>query len=206
MAVSGLLVVVLGVSGIALFLRPSAGENGSLSLGGARTYYEALDLSSPREAATTFVDAFSRDDFMTVWLVLDRSAQSEWQQDFNLLRYFQLIDTDAFADFGNTLQAEFFPSDTWESFDMWYLFDRLMLLADRYDAFLIDLGGQVTITGETVSAGSGFTDVIAKVAGIDGDVTLRMTQSPSGVWRVRQVIVVGGDAQSIPWSTPSTNP
>jgi len=204
MAVSFLLILALGVSGIALFSRPAASEGDGLSLGEARTYYEALELSSPSEAAATFGDAFGRNDFMTVWLVLDRSAQNEWQQDFNLLRYFQIIDIDAFPDLRASLQTEVLTIDTWESFDMWYLFDRMMLLADRHDAFLIDLSGEMTVTDETVE--EDHTDVSATVVGIDGVVTFRMAQAPSGRWRVVQVIVPGGDEESIPWSTPGANP
>jgi len=178
--------------------------SGSTALGGARTYYEALDLSSPQNAVTTFVDAFSRNDFMTVWMVFAPFAEDELRQDINLLQYAQVIDTGAIPDFRTAFMSEVFqPLAYWEFHEAWYLFDRMMLFAGRHDAFLIDLTGNVIVTDQKVEADH--TDVTATVAGIEGTVTFRMTLSPSGRWRVQQVIVAGGDTKSIPWSTPAAN-
>ena len=174
------------------------------SLGGARTYYESLDLSSPRQAVAIFADAFQRNDFMTVWLVLDADAQFHLQQALNLLQFGQFLDTAAFPEYQTALETQVFPFQSWDSHDLWEFFDRLMLMADRHDAFLINLGGRVSITGERPSAGE-YTDLIAEVEGIQGDVTFRMAQAPSGRWRVHQVIAPGGDGQSVPWSVPASN-
>jgi len=175
------------------------------SLGGARTYYESLDLASPRQTVATFADAFQRNDFMTVWLVLQADAQIHLQQALNMLQYGQLFDTVAFSEYRTALETEFVDILSWDARDAWYIFDRIMLFADRHDAFLIDLSGQVNVTGEGPSAGWGYTDLIAEVEGIQGDVTFRMTQAPSGRWQVFQVIVSGGEEQSIPWAVPTLN-
>jgi len=175
------------------------------SLGGARTYYESLDLASPRQAAATFADAFQRNDFMTVWLVLHADAQIPLQQALNMLQYGQLFDTVAFSEYRTALETEFLDILSWDSRDAWYIFDRIMLFADRHDAFLIDLSGPVNVTGEGPSTGWGYTDLTAEVEGIEGDVTFRMTETPSGRWQVFQVIVPGGEEQSIPWAVPTAN-
>jgi len=77
-------------------------------------------------------------------------------------------------------------------------------MADRHNAFLIDLSGQVKVTSESPNAGE-YTDLIAEVEGIQGDVIFRMAQAPSGRWQVFQVIVSGGEEQSIPWAVPTLN-
>lgn len=183
----------------------SAGCGGDNRLDGARTYYESLDLGSPLKAAETFADAFARDDFMTVWLVLQADAQIHLQQALNMLRYGQFFDTVAFSDYRTALETEFLDMMSWDTHDAWYIFDRIMLFADRHDAFLIDLSGEVDFSGESPGARWGYTDLIAEVEGIEGDVTFRMTETLSGRWRVYQVIVPAGDEQSIPWAVPTAN-
>jgi hypothetical protein len=170
----------------------------STTLDGARTYYESLDLSSPRHAVATFVDAFSRNDFMTVWLVFSPYAEDELRQDINLLQYSQIIDTEAVPNFQSLFMSEVVQHlYDWEFHEASYFFDRIMLFADRHDAYLIDLTEAVTVTGQLVEAD--YADVTATVTGIEGTVTFRMALSPTGRWRVQQVIVSGGDTTSIAW-------
>ena len=45
--------------------------------------------------------------------------------------------------------------------------------------------------------------MIAELEGVDGEVIIRLSKSPKGTWRVRQVIVPGGDETQIPWSVPT---
>lgn len=102
---------------------------------------------------------------------------------------------DSFADFPNEVERAM-SVDTMETTDIWFVFDRIMLLADRHDAFLIDLSGQVTLEATETA------EVLASVEGIEGEVVIRMTESPDGNWRVHQVIVPDGDEEVIPWSVP----
>ena len=169
-------------------------SNTEPALGDARTYYESLDLDSPLEGAQTFVKAFARDDFMTVYLVLDSAAQFAIHQHVNLIDYDALLDTSAVPDIDREM-ASLLSLDESETTDMWHLFDRLMMLAARNDAFLIDLGGEVSFDDEDDTS-----EVIATVAGIAGEVIFRMTESPSGRWRVHQIVTPGGDTNTIPWS------
>jgi hypothetical protein len=76
-----------------------------------------------------------------------------------------------------------------------------MMIADDHDAYLIDLSGEVTL-GEESQVGDD-VEVSSVVEGIEGEIRFRLVQSPSGRWRVFQVIVLGGDETAIPWSVPS---
>ena len=173
----------------------------------ARTFYETLDLETPESAVETFTDAFARDDFLTVYLVLSTRAQFFTTQYLNLMRYgnlFQIEHREAvFEDV--TVFAEGIGEG--EHADTgWYIFDQIMLAAKENDALLIDLSGEVTIIDSEDSESEwedDTLDVIAEVDGIDGEVIFRMVQSPSDRWRVLQVIVEDGDEEMVPWAVPS---
>lgn len=187
---------------VAAVVVPACGgdaQSGS-PLNGARTYYESLDLSSPEAFVRTFVDAFARDDFMTVWLTLDSQAQFRFHQLFNLLEFDQLLRSDQVDDFQARLR-DIADSQMNEMNDVWYVFDQVMLTASRNDAFLIDLSGETSLGAARTLAAT--AEVPAEVEGIEGEVLFRLTLSPSGRWRVHQVIVPGGDETSIPWSVPT---
>lgn len=164
----------------------------------ARTFYESLDMSSPMSTAEAFVEAFSADDYMAVWMLFDYFAQQEIWTTLNLLQYRQLIRSGDLPDrsvIGDELSAAI-----GENTDRWYIFDRIMLLADANDALLIDIVPVSLTAGESTGDRA---DVVAELEGIEGDVTIRLTKSPRGDWRVRQVIVPGGDETQIPWSVPT---
>ncbi len=192
---------LLIVSALALSLSCSSSQREQ-----PRTYYESLSLETPKTAVETFSDAFQRDDFMTVYLVLAPQAQFHWTQKIRLLNYRELFQVDgaefteisekAFPD--GVLEGEHFP-------DGWYYFDQLMLAAKERDALLIDLSGEVEITDTDASEtydGKDAVDVIATVEGIEGQITFRMVQAPSDRWRVFQVIVLDGDEEMLPWTMP----
>ena len=97
--------------------------------GDARTYYESLNLETPEEAVQTFADAFQREDFMTVYLVLDIEAQKrlrmENAQTFNWRHLIGETADKALKndiDFTRLLNIQISP---------WYFFDRIMLYAAR---------------------------------------------------------------------------
>jgi len=120
---------------------------------------------------------------------------------FDLLQWRNVIDTDAVPNRGSEI-ASVLSFDNLETTDRWYIFDEFMMIADRNDAYLIDLSGDVTL-GEESHVGDD-VEVSSVVEGIDGEVRFRLTQSPSGRWRVYQVIVPGGDETAIPWSVPTS--
>jgi hypothetical protein len=171
-----------------------------------RTYYETLELSTPEAAVMTFSEAFRRDDFLSVYLVLAPQAQFAIQQRMGLLQYEYL--------FQSEFRDEVFEDVTvfseglghGEHIDSgWYLFDQVMLSAKENSALLIDLSGEVKIidsmTSET-NGGDDAVDIIATVERIDEEVVFRMVQAPSGRWRVYQVILAGGDEEMVPWAVP----
>jgi hypothetical protein len=176
-----------------------------------RTYYDTLPLDTPTEAVETFVDAFQREDFMTVYLVLDYWAQKDVFRAGGRLDTELLVDVDAMQDQDLNLLGPAYNAH----FEVgWHLFDRLMLAGSAQDALLIDLSGDVSIIEtqdalpdarpDTNDLEVAVVDVRATVEGIDGEVVFRTTQSPvNDDWRVHQVIVPDGDTEQIPWSVPT---
>lgn len=197
LVIAAVSVLIVGLFSVIVF-GPGGGETSpvSPSLDG-RTYYESLDLSSPRSAVQTFTDAFAADDFMTVWLAFDAGAQLEVQDHFSMGAYDQLVDYDML---GAVVEGSPFPSlSEWESWDEWWMFDHLMLQADTHNAFLIDLSGSVTVTSENVNGDE--AELTANVQGVDGPVTFRLFESASNRWRVNQVTTGGRNPDAVPWST-----
>jgi hypothetical protein len=168
---------------------------------GARTFYESLDMSSPEAAVETLTDAFAADDFMTVWLMFDQLAQSRITTDINLLQYSRVIGPDAMDELRAWLSGET-TFESLENLDQWYMFDQIMMIADRNDGFLIDLSGDVTITDtEPIADTVPSVRVAATVEGVDGDVVFVATAMTQDRWRIRRISVAEGDP--VPLSIPS---
>jgi len=177
----------------------------------ARTFYESLDIYTPESAVETFVDAFEREDFFTVFLILSPSTQFLTENNIAALNYGELIQVESLEEAKEILAdtPQYQVRLEWEHGGAVasYLFDSIMLAAKQHSAFLIDLSGEVSILrSEQISDSSSDrskVDVITTVEGIEGDVIFRMEQAPSGRWRVRQVIVPDGNEEQIPWSVPT---
>jgi hypothetical protein len=207
------LAFVAGVFGSLAMTRVTAQEPSP------RTQYESFDLSTPEVAVQTFVDAFHQRDYAGLFLMFAPQTQTEWQGSISAFNIDQIIDpiaTDKLLDnfaFGfNHTETEHSPhlND--------YLFDSIMLLSEEWDAFLIDLRGDVEILrseDNTIPAYDdpelanddetplSVVDVITAVEGVEGEVTFRMVPTPSGRWQVMQVILSGGDEELLPWSVVS---
>jgi hypothetical protein len=176
----------------------------------ARTYYESLSLDSPESAVETFTNAFQKEDFFTVFLILSPSTQLRVENNINTLNYIELISVKDLAEAEKVLAntPQFQMLSEWEHLGAAssYLFDAIMLAAKQHSVLLIDLSGDMSISrSERIkgSDGSPKVDVFTTIEGIEGDVIFRMEQAPSGRWRVRQVIVSGGNEELIPWSGPN---
>jgi hypothetical protein len=177
----------------------------------ARTYYDTLDLSTPEESVKTFTDAFQKEDFMTVYMILDQSSQMNLVQKLRQWRYRELVRFEDGDDLEEVFEdvsciAEGLGSGEHSCGDMWYIFDEMMVSAKEKGILLIDLSGDVEIIDTENSethVGDDAVDVIAKVEGIEDEVVFRMVESKEGRWRVFQVIVAGGDEEIIPWSVPN---
>jgi hypothetical protein len=179
---------------------------GQFGDGQSRTFYETLDLDTPKSAVRTFTRAFQREDFMSVYLILATRTQFIIHQQINLMMYDQWFDTAYIEEIFEDVTVFSEGIGKAEHIDSgWYLFDQVMLAAKEHSALLIDLSGEVKIIDSYASEDIGdleAVDVVATVEGIDGDVVFRMVQAPSGRWRVYQVIVEGGDEEMIPWAVP----
>jgi hypothetical protein len=200
------LLVFLFVSICACDLSSLSGQS---NIDQPRTYYDSLDLSSPEDAVMTFSEAFHRDDFMTVYLVLAPRSQFIIHQRINLLDYGYLFSLKYKEKVLEDVLVFSEGLGQGEHIDMgWYLFDQIMLSAKENSALLIDLSREVKITDSKKSETNDdddAVDVITTVDGLDEVVIFRMVQAPSGNWRVYQVIATGGDEDMIPWSVPQTD-
>jgi len=175
--------------------------------GDARTYYESLNLETPEEAVQTFADAFQREDFMTVYLVLDVEAQKrlrmENAQTFNWRHLIGETADKALKndiDFTRLLNIQISP---------WYFFDRIMLYAARKDDLLIDLRGDLTILRSKDSRtpdGEPAADVIASVDGVSGEVIFRVVTDGDARWRVYMVGAPGEGVYSWPATSLDKSP
>jgi hypothetical protein len=167
-----------------------------------RTYYDSLALATPKEAVETFVAAYQRQDYMTVWLVLSDDAQLTWRKHMAMFNHHYLFQEDAVQDIYNKIPK---PGEGENSLEGWYIFDVLMLVGYEQKALLFDFTGKLTIleTEDSVTyLDEDAVDVITEVGGIEGEVVFRMVQAPSGKWRVFQVILPGGDEDIAPWAVP----
>ena len=171
-----------------------------------RTYYDRLDLDTPENAVKTFTEAFAKDDYPTVHLIFSKETQFRWRKvQQATFTYDHLLNPDYSDKVTEIIQESY---DNFEhNYPAWELFDNIMMAGDEYDAFLIDLNGEVTIIDTKPSQSElveeDTTDVIAEVEGIEGEVIFRMVETPSGKWRVVQVLVPGGDEGMFPWAVPS---
>ena len=172
-----------------------------------RTYYETLDLSSPESAIHTFVEAFSRDDFPTVWLVFEPSTQFMWYIRLTTFEYDALIKTDNWDEISMDIStfAKGLGEGEHSEADTGYLFDQFMLAARKHSAFIIDLTGSVQILSSEPSItrqDDPAIDVTVRIEKTEHEVTFRMVQSLSRRWRVYKVFVPGTEDGSPPWGIP----
>jgi len=173
----------------------------------ARTYYESLNLATPKDAVRTFTNAFKREDFMTVYLVLDAEAQKLLRiENARTFRWRHLIGETADEKLWDELDFEGIISTT---VDPWYLFDQVMLYAANKDDLLIDLRGDVDIlrSEESVTGEGGrAVDVIADAEGVSGKVVLRMVTDRDDRWRVYLVSAPDEGVDSWPSTALNASP
>jgi len=181
--------------------RESTDENGS------RTYYESLNLKTPEDAVITFSNAFQREDFMTVYLVLDAEAQRlqrfAWTSTFS---WEHLIGEEATEGLKDDLD---FGELTDTQYDPWYVFDQIMDYAAKEDDLLIDLRGDLNIRSIEESEslnGEGSAGVISNVDGVAGEVYFVMTTDRDGRWRVYSVSAPEEGVNSWPFEVPNSSP
>lgn len=165
-----------------------------------RTYYESLDLFTPEDTVSTFLTALKRENYPAAWLIFSVQAQEEWKDQYASLQstMFYREPEDWF-----NLYGEYFEFSMENRSGMW--FDRIMQFAKEIDILPINIRGSINILrteDSLTSTGETAVDVYTKIPGTVGEVIFRLTETPSGRWRVHQVIFPGGDEYIIPWSHP----
>jgi len=165
-----------------------------------RTHYDSLALETPEDAVMTFVDAFQRQDYPTVFLIFSPHAQTRFQRINATYNYDQAINEEVAAEIFELLP----PLSEWEHVHDGYVFDLIMLTAEGRDGLLIDLRGDVEIlrTEEASIEGEPAVDVIVTVEDIDGEVRFRMVQSATERWRVYHVAAPGSVDDNALWAMP----
>lgn len=166
-----------------------------------RTYYESLDLETPTDAVKTFISAYKKNDFFTVFLILSPESQSRWTANLRLFNYKGLTaikDPNEFHEIFDTAIKDY------EHHMDAYYFDMIMMAADNHQVLLFDFPGTTKILDEKEIEleGTKYVDIAVKVEEEIETMTFRMVQSPSQRWRVYQVILPGGDEDLVPWAIP----
>jgi len=173
----------------------------------ARTYYESLNLETPEDAVQTFAKAFQRQDFMTVYLVLDVEAQRlQRLENSRTFSWRHLIGKTADEGWMNDLDYEAIFDTT---MDPWYLFDQIMLYAANEDDLLINLRGELDILRSEESEtrdGVQAMDVIAGVDGVSGEVVFRVVTDRDSRWRVYLVSAPDEGVDSWPSTVLNQSP
>jgi hypothetical protein len=197
-------ILLLGLLIVAISCSTSESQTPTPETNGPRTFYDTLELDTPESAVQTFVDAYRRGDFLTVYMILSPQTQFQFEQDLMLLQD-HLYKIESEEKGREILLDTPYRDDSIEHFDSAYRFDTFMFSAKQHSALYIDLDGEVVIQETKVSEHAEYgpvTEVVTNVDGIDGPVVFRMRQSVSGRWRVLQVILPGGDEDLLPWAVP----
>lgn len=173
---------------------------GSIFANGARTYYEAIDLSTPEAAAGTFLSAWARRDYATASVALSPAAQRGWS-----------------AQISQTLSMQsLFPGDTGNAVirdSVWgrkdrsgfdevardpnLLFDDMLQAGERRGVLPFTLGPGMK-TDQPAVAGDQAT-VAVETDGRPAKMTLALLRLPSGRWKVDQILLPGADPALKPW-------
>lgn len=172
---------------------------GSIFTNGARTYYEAIDFSTPETAARAFLAAWARRDYPTVNVILSQSAQAGWVG--QITRTFSLrtlLPRQADAVMQESVYGPGGGSQ-WDELmtDPNLLFDNLMQTAERFDALPFTIGAAAKI-GTPAVAGDAAT-VPVKTEGRPAAIKLKLVRLPSGRWKLDQIVLPDADPTLKPW-------
>jgi len=175
----------------------------------ARTYYDSLALETPETAVESFISAYQKSDFQTVYLILSPRAQRTWQENYALLNWPLIIHVSSDDPQVRMVleETDIAKGEFEHSGETSYEFDEIMLAAQNHDLLLVDLSGTTKIKGTEPArdtVGHPATDVSVSSSQYEGDLIFRTVQAPSGRWRVYQVFLPGGNEDFVPWAISST--
>lgn len=188
-----------------IFIIAGCGQNlSNPPVSDARTYYDSLVLDTAEAAVHTFIAAYQKSDYQTVYLVLAPRAQRTWQENYALLNWPLLAHVKNHEEARVILEDTAIAQGKFEhSGETSYEFDEIMLAAEKHGFLPVDLSGNFKLQGtedtrDTV--GYPATDVLMQSTHYDDVVVFRTVQAPSGKWRVYQVILPSGNVDSVPWA------
>lgn len=170
-----------------------------------RTYLDSLDLATPEETVTAFIDAFVARDYFKAYFLLSPAAK---RAPFDPMQPLQLpillpgIDVEDLPGTGlhrNIPRADELAFDTMH--DPAIVFDRLLLAAERQGALPFVLQGasidEIGVIG-LASGPAAMPEVNVTVTAPADDLTFHLTQLPNNQWRIDQITWLG----SLDWARP----
>lgn len=174
----------------------------------ARTYYDSLALETPEAAVESFITAYQRSDFQTVYLIFSPRAQRMWQENYALLNWQLLIHVPTQNDprVRTLIEGTSIAGGKFEhSGETSYEFDEIMLGAEKLGLLWVDLSGTTKIRTSSPArdiVGNPAMDVFVASSLYDEELVFRTVQAPSEKWRVFQVILPDGNEVLAPWAIP----
>lgn len=179
-------------------LAQSAATPGSIFTNGARTYYEAIDFSTPETVAQAFLAAWARRDYATASVILSPAAQQGWLGQISRTFSFRtLLPRQADA----VMQASVYGANgaQWPELmtDPNLIFDNLMQTAERLDALPFTIGADAKVTHDDANGDA--ATVAADTAGRPATLKLKLVRLPSGRWKLDQIVLPDADPALKPW-------
>lgn len=165
-----------------------------------RTLYDRVG-SSPDAAVTSFLDAWTADDFVTVAVNLSpkslQAMRQTFAREFSYRRFFA-GDPKAVDEGTRFLTRGAYIDDL--ANDPLLLFDDVMMAAKRANRlpFTLASGRKVARRQEAANG-----DLVYEVdTGAGGSVSLNLTRIPTGLWKVDSISFPGSDPAAKPWGYP----
>ncbi|GEM_PF-3822461 len=161
-----------------------------------RTFVESLDMSSPEAAGRLFIDAFERQDHVTMFFLLSPKAKQDFQ--FRIHEYGErhLFITGP----GQSLMVMNLHDNAAElvdiSTDSALMFDAYLLAARRLARLPFDLSGAQL---DTKSAGEGGNIIFATSGAVPASLKIELMLMPKGQWRVERLTWNGSSTLAQPW-------
>lgn len=165
-----------------------------------RTYYESLDMSSPRSTVETFIDAWKRQDYQTAYFLFSPRAEEGLLQVLGSFGFEQIIpgfdDDDLEASpllphEGTRMPSEFM-------YDLSQAFDALMIGAAKQDKLSFILSDDALFGAETTQL-DGSVNYQVETGGRPAELKMVLIQLPSGRWKIDRIVWDGSSPNDRPW-------
>ena len=175
------------------------------------TAYDRLDLSSPAAAVDAFLRAYKKGDYVAAFWVFSLPAQRSWREHVNRLDFSRIVRGDFAKLRSLDLFDEMVPEpDGYEQEDISFLFAHMMNIAAAHALLPLDVTGWVDDppAGDKPPAGAvafptgTAADILVRLKAYPESVQFKLEISPLGKWRIRQIILPGGNDKTLPWGLP----